>query len=746
MDFWLGGVMGSGGSLTWTAPQWVILVVITGCLIAWAASMIGKRAALARVVEVTAWGAALLGMAVALAGPVWVEEEGRSVAGRLAVVVDGSRSMSVMEEGAPRHEAVEEILTHIERTNQDVDIYHFGDDLAIGTPDGYDLSGTDLEGALDALSERVAGEKLAGVVVLTDGLDRGLLRRRFEKEESPAAPSVPGPLTVYQIGKVGDVLDLAVRSVDSGGYAFIRSPFKISATVDGLGYENRRVTSTLWLDGAPLMTEDVVIGSDGKAVVSFDVVPEEAGRFTYSVSLPVYEGDAVPANNTLPIAVKVVRDRIRVLQVAGAPSWDVKFLRRFLKGDPSVQLVSFFILRTQRDLMTSYDDRELSLIAFPYKRLFDQDLWSFDVVIFQNFDHQPYFSYDSQSLLKNIAEYVEEGGALVMIGGDRSFGLGRYGGTAVSDVLPVTIPRQTPGPDLSQFTPQLTDEGVRHPLTRLAGDAIENGEWWARMSPMDGTNVVTGAKPDAAVLLTHPTQTTVNGEPLPILSVREVGAGRTMALTVDSSWRWSLSEAAQGRGNQAYLRFWKNAIRWLMKDTTVARVTVDTPRENYAVGDDVRIITRVRDPGFAPMERATVKAEIDAAGHTMRLKGQTNADGEIILSLPAERRGTHRITVVADSEETGEVGTATTVFAVTTRDPELDEVSPDETFLLWLAGSTGGKYFGPGQLGAPLTDPDAGRVVWERTEISLWRAPALALWIVMFAGLAWIIRRRSGLR
>ena len=446
MAFWLNGALGSAGSLTWTAPQWAILLVVTGCLIAFAAALVGKRAALARAVELIAWGAALIGIAVALAGPVWVEEEGRTVAGRLAVVVDGSRSMSVMEDGAPRHAQVAEVLEHIQRSNQEVDVYHFGDDLAIGAPNDFDLPGTDLEGALDALSERVAGENLAGVVVITDGLDRGLLRRRFNKEEDPAGPVLPGPLTIYQIGTVGEVLDLAVRSVDSGGYAFIRSPFKIRAEIEGLGYENRKITASLAMNGAPLLTQDVVVGSDGRAEVAFDVTPEEAGRFTYSVSLPVFEGDAVPANNSMPIAVKVVRDRIRVLQVAGAPSWDVKFLRRFLKGDPSVQLVSFFILRTQRDLMTSYDDRELSLIAFPYRRLFDQDLSTFDVVIFQNFDHQPYFSFDSAILLQNLAEYVEQGGALVMVGGDRSFSLGKYGGTPLADVLPVTIPGRGPVP------------------------------------------------------------------------------------------------------------------------------------------------------------------------------------------------------------------------------------------------------------------------------------------------------------
>jgi len=746
MGFWLNGALGSSGSLSWTSPQWVILLVVAGCLVAWAASLVGQRSFLARLVEVGLWGAALLGMAIALAGPVWVEEEGRTVPGRLAVLIDGSRSMSVLEEDRPRHEAVEAIVRDLEQAHDSVDLYHFGNDLAVGAPDTFDLPGTDLEGALEALSERVAGERLAGVVVVSDGLDRGLLRRRYLKDEGAATPGVPGPLTVYQVGTAGEVLDLAVRGIDSGGYAFIRSPFKIEADVEGLGYENRAVTATLWLDGAPVSTQDVVIGSDGQARVSFEVVPDEAGRFTYSVSLPVFEGDAVPANNSMPIAVKVVRDRIRVLQVAGAPSWDVKFLRRFLKGDPSVQLVSFFILRTQRDLMTGYSDRELSLIAFPYKRLFDQDLWSFDVVIFQNFDHQPYFNYDSGDLLRNLAEYVEGGGSVVMIGGDRSFSQGKYGGTPLADVLPVTLPQGVTSPDPTPFTPVLTDQGVRHPLTRLVGDAQENQEWWSRMSAMDGTNVVAGAKGDAAVLLTHPTLTGQNGNPLPILSVREVGAGRTMALTVDSSWRWSLSEAAQGRGNQAYLRFWKNAIRWLMKDSTVARVTVDTPRENYAVGDDVRIITRVRDPGFAPMEGAAVEAVISTGAEKFTLTGETLADGELALTLPAAHRGTHRITVSAKSADGAAVGQASTVYAVTTRDPELDEIAPDTRFLQWLTASTGGTYYPAGEPGPPMLDDASGRVVWERTETALWRAPALALWIAIFAGLAWIVRRRSGLR
>lgn len=219
-----------------------------------------------------------------------------------------------------------------------------------------------------------------------------------------------------------------------------------------------------------------------------------------------------------------------------------------------------------------------------------------------------------------------------------------------------------------------------------------------------------------------------------------------MALTVDSSWRWSLSEAAVGRGNQVYLRFWKNALRWLMKDNTVSRVTVETPRENYAVGEEVRIVVRARDPGFAAMPDAKVTAKIDNEGRATELDGKTGADGDVVLVLNADHPGTHRVKVAVTTRDDQPVGEAETVFAVTTRDPEVDEIAPDEPFLQWLAASSGGRYNPPGTLGPVALDPNAGRVINDRRETPLWRAPVLAAWVLVFAGLGFVIRRRAGLR
>lgn len=743
MSWWLGGELGPTGAVVWTAPSGLVLVAAVAALGAWALTLRGARSWPARVVEATAMALGLAGLVAAVARPVWVEEEGRVEPGRVAVLVDASASMSVVEAGVPRHTAIPGL---VQQLGGDVDLYRFGSDLQPGMPEAYDLPGTDVEAALQALGDRVAGERLAAVVLLSDGVDRGLLRRRFQKEENPVPPPLPGPLTTVQVGKASELTDLAVREVDAGGYAYVHAPFHIVARLDGVGYQGREIKVDLLRDGSVVSSRRVMLDAEGKGQVDFEVTPDRAGRFAYIVQVPDYEGDAVPANNAMPVVISVVRDRIRVLQVAGAPSWDVKFLRRFLKGDPSVDLVSFFILRTKQDNLRRFGEDELSLIQFPYQELFSEDLLTFDLVIFQNFDYRPYFEEGSDKLLENLRSYVmDKGHAFAMTGGDRSFSLGAYGGTPLGDILPVHIATEPQQPDLGPFLPSLTEAGQRHPVTRLVSDPVENALWWSRLHTNDGTNLVGDAWPESAVLLEHPSLRTASGRALPVLSVREVGQGRTMALTVDTSWRWSLSEAAMGRGNQAYLRFWKNAMRWLVGDASVERLVVDTGRENYGLGEPIRMVVRARDADFGPLAGASVHVVVSNDADRKELDVVTDNAGEAAVELVAERRGAHRVEakLVGATDASSETAT---VFAVTNRDPELDEVVPDGAFLRWLAERTGGQFIGPGEPLAVQRDPAAGRTVWTRKEVPLWRAPLVAAWVGIFFGIAWIVRRLAGLR
>ena len=744
IDWLFGGCCGPGGVLVWTTPGWVTGVAAFGALaaVAFAAYPLPKGAL--RVAEVVLLALAAVVLVVAVAGPVWVQEGDRVERGRFVVLVDGSRSMQVLDgDGQPRAAKVAARLTDF----PGADVYTFGDSLRPGAPAAYDGGDSDLGGALAAVAQRYAGEKLEGIAVITDGIDRGGLRRRVLGEADGVLPRLNGPLTVYQAGEDGGRTDISVVDVRAGGFAFLRAPFAVEVDVRAVGAATRTVPVQLTRDGQPAGTRTVTLDADGRGTARFELVPDTVGRFIYEASTPLIDGDAVPANNALSLAVRVVRDRVRVLQVCGSPSFDQKFMRLFLKEDPAVDLVSFFILRTDRDMGAGWDGSELSLIQFPYEKLFSSELWSFDLVIFQNFDYRPYFERNSDELLSNIAKYVRDSGkAFVMMGGDRSFDLGAYANTPIADVLPVQLGVPGEAIDAASFSPRLTESGARHPLTQLVGDPTENARIWEGLSPLDGLNLSRGAAAGSAVLLEHPSRSGVDGSPLPVLAVGEFGAGRSMALMGDSSWRWSFAEAGEGRGNQAYLRFWKNAMRWLIGDPEDQPVAVEANRENYQVGEEVRITARVRNVSFAPIPEARVDVQIDGPGGRTTLPGVTGVDGTVAVTFAAADRGAHRVKVVAKTAGGAPLGAAQTAYAVTTRDPELEEVEPDGAFLRTLAARTGGRYVAPGEAAEPLRDTEAGRRVQDRVETALYAMPLIPAVFGLLVSASWWLRRRSGYR
>ena len=92
-------------------------------------------------------------------------------------------------------------------------------------------------------------------------------------------------------------------------------------------------------------------------------------------------------NNRAVVVVNGVRDRLRVLLVSGEPHAGERVWRNILKSDPSVDLVHFTILRPP-EKQDGTPIRELSLIAFPIRELFDDKLDDFDLIIFDRYSRR----------------------------------------------------------------------------------------------------------------------------------------------------------------------------------------------------------------------------------------------------------------------------------------------------------------------------------------------------------------------
>jgi hypothetical protein len=624
---------------------------------------------------------------------------------------------------------------------------------------------TDLRAALRDVRRRYGGEELRGVVLVTDGRDTQLPEPMPERQAAllPELTALGVPVFAFCTADGQALRDVGLASLRYSRIAFVRQQWELEARLVVLGINQGTLTVILREGENPISIQTVAIEPGrGTYTARFQFTPARTGEMPLTVEVQPLPGEAYTANNHAALVLSVIRDRIRVLQVAGRPSWDVRFLRQTLKQMPTVDLVSFFILRDIEDdpggtTAFSY----VNLIPFPTEELFTRELRTFDVVVFQNFDYFPFQPFRGAFLrhLEAIRRHVTDGGAgFVMIGGDASFDRAPYAGTAIEGVLPVLLRTDGGEVDLSMFRPVLTARGRRHPITMIEQDEEKNAELWAAMPELGGCHVLAGVAPRAGVLLEHP-GIERGGRRAPIVAVADVGRGRSMAVATDEVWRWGFSAATRDTGNRLCLRFWSNALRWLVHELEGGRVDVMLDQRVCAPGERVHGTVRVLDRHYEPQAGAQVALKMlsverrEAPVLEQTLTADEQGRAEIVVS--ADRVGTYEVVAQAVESpapsaegEDAQAATGRTFLTVATPGGELQDLRPDEELLAWMAERSGGRSYNIAREAPPDKLPIESRPVERllaRRSAPLWNNWAVYGVVLGALCLEWWLRRRRGL-
>ena len=683
------------------------------------------------------------------------------VRNRLALMVDRSRSMNFPVEpgGETRVEAAARFVAGsrpgLEALAAEATVEGWGfardawpaDMAALARPDPAAGGATDVLGALRAAAggSGAPGRRLAGVLLVTDGADNGMLASGLSGQPRADLLALGVPVNVVAVGTDAP-RDLAVERVAVDDFAFVRSTLTVEATLRARGFGREDVKVLLKREGQVVAQATVKL-EPGKETyaVPLSFAPDTTGTFVLNVSTPVLPGEAVAENNSRSFVLRVIRDRVRVLLVAGHPSWDERFLRGLLKQDPNVDLVSFFILRTAGDNPGPQD--QLSLIPFPVAEIFGEQLRTFDAVIFVDFAYQPYRTLDIERFLPNLREYVRGGGAFAMVGGGQSFAQGHYAGTPVADVLAVN-PAEGMGETAEPFRPRLTAEGRRHPVTSLAPGEGANEAAWSALPPLPGLNYTLPLplSDGARVLLEAPTLL-AGGRPAPVVAVREVGAGRSLSVMTDGTWYWGFVAAGDGQGGRAHQRFWNGALRWLVRDPSLTPLQIQPDRPAVEPGEPVGFSVTVRGPDYGPAPGASVEGSLVAEDGRVigRASARAGSDGSARLEFPAPPPGAYRLQ--ASAEVAGApVERGAAAVAVRASGAEDSDAAPRPELLRQIADATGGTFTRLPQAGLPelrLREPEVVEVGRKKDE-PLWdRWWYLAVLAGALSG-EWVLRRRLG--
>jgi uncharacterized membrane protein len=690
--------------LLWLAAAAVVAAMVVAWTYGW------RRRAL--------WALRLFGVALVVAllfEPAIQVRSVRRLEDRVAIVVDRSKSMAV----GGRYERLRAKLTGAGALSarHEVEWFDLEGTLAPAqlelTPEG---AASDLAAALERV-QKSPGKPLAGILLFSDGADT--------EGRSVAAGETPVNTVLVADAAFQDV---AIHALRADEFAFVHNTMHVDVALSAHGFSGRVAVLTLRRNDALVATREVTL-ADGVTTCELAVKPDQVGQFVYTVEVAALPGEALRDNNSRAFVVQVIRDKIRVLQVVGRPSWDVRFLRQHLKENPNVDLISFFILRTPGDDM-SVRGEEMSLIPFPVKRLFRTEIQSFDVIVFQNFDFRPFAM--AQYLPDIRAAVVDAGVGFIMIGGPQSFGE-IYRGTPLEDILPVQL--RPDGFDLGLFEPAPADAARSHPILRLAPSALETERAWREVPPLTAANLTGGPNAGAEVLLNDAR----GGRPL--AAAMDAGKGRVLALASDALWRWRfLRQRGSGASERAYHRLWSNALRWLVRDPEHARVQVLPTRRSFDAGQAVTLVVKALGRDYRPLPSAEVQLRLlDQDGQILRTDAAHTSDAGGRHTYEGLGAGAYRV----EGEVPG-IGATTAVFVVRAVSQELQSVAPDAARMARLA--QGGRAFDLEDdvfenltvLPPRVTEVDA------RQTFELWdNGGALVLAVVVLAGEWWLRRRRG---
>ncbi len=460
-------------------------------------------------------------------------------------------------------------------------------------------------------------------------------------------------------------------------------------------------------------------------------IPEEVGSHHLSVSIPAQFGESLASNNSVNLSLKVVRDKIRILMVSGNPSMNYRFMRMVFKNDPSIDLLSFVILRTPSDILNA-PVQEQSLIPFPVETIFSKELHSFDLVIFDNFSYELYFK---PNYLEAVRDFVREGGSFSMIGGPNLFD--SYAGTPIEDILPVRLTGKRDYHRDSPLDVRLTHAGTIHPITRLSLEENDNARLWQEMPPLDGVNSLE-PKNSGTILLGSNERTS-----RPILTVGSFGKGRVLVLATDYSWKWYMGMVAKGKGNWAYLRLMERMVRWLTRDPSLDPVQITLPERAGTVGQEIGVRIKLRENDQSPNPRGTISLSVfnpDGLKMMSQLKTTGHSD-EYVGSFLPEKEGMYKIKV--DTE----FGLLEESLIIARNGEDLDG-APHPERLRVIAASTGGKLLSRGDDLLKEMESYVGgnknRFIEERTLPVLSRSYTLMI-ILFLLAMEWYLRRRWGM-
>lgn len=685
--------------------------------------------------------AALLVLAVLLLQPRMRQEVVSRIAPQLAVVVDNSESMTdpVDETQPHRSEVARQVLDGpaLKRARESFDVRLFSFDAKLAGPSeklepSFKGGGSNVVGSLGQVQNYFRGQNIAAILLLSDGLDTSGLGK--------AAALTPGvPVLTFELEKTWAPKEkkkrVSMGAVDYPARVVVGWDSEVKAQIVGSNMSGSTVTVEFWRDGKKQTEASVAFNEDEQTrPVVFPIAPEAPGVIQYELRV----NDAAADNDAkkYPFVVEALAPGKRILYIQNSLGFDFKFLRKAIVSDRNLQLQAF--VRWGDGKLVSLSERGVT--AQSRLDLSQNGLARYSVIILGDLAPDAL----TPDNLKEMKEFVNRGGALVMLGGANLLANPLIAGTALAEISPVKLPADYKE---GQFGVSITETGLRHPVF---GPLFANIKDFPSLLSANLTSV---SNPTAEVLI----ETGGGGaDKHPVIAASRFGQGKVVVVLSDSVYRWRLAAKFAAADKSPYDTFWTQLMDWLIPKEQDKqngnKLELYTERPQYLQGEpvEVRAIVRQSDGGKAPASVAlTVKTPDEKSfeysmkpGMLPTTNGQQVPGFRVTVepNVPGVFAAKAQVQVGAEKLE-GEAR-----FVVQKPVTELTQKPIDRDLLKRIAEESGGKYFAVGEHEQWLNAIHAKEQQFSRPKlVELWNSPFLLGTLLALLAGDWLLRKKWNL-
>jgi len=657
----------------------------------------------------------------------------------VAVIIDDSKSMGLVEDGSSRREkAIRSLdggLLKDLREKFQVRLYRTGERLQ-KIDKLEQLNSSDRATRLaDSMKEVVAEAgslPIGAVVLVSDGAENS---GGIDLETIQEIKRRQIPVHTIGVGREKLIKDIELSEAQTPAKALQDSRLSALVTFRQYGYAGQKGKLTLRESGKVVASQDVVFKQDGvQQTESALFNAGSAGAKNLDLQIDPLPGEENTLNNKLTRVFDVSSAKPRVLYVEGEPRWEYKFIRRAMEEDKTMELVT--LLRTTPNKFYRQGIGNPKELENGFPTTVDE-LFGYQAIVLGTVE-AAWFTPTQQELLHRFVD--KRGGGLIFLAGRASFSDGGFAREPFIPMLPVTLPERKGTFHRDPATAELTVAGRDSLICRIEENADRNLERWKTLPYILGYQELGVPKPGALTLA----EMTAGGKAKqPLLVTQNYGRGRTAAFAGAGTWRWQMLQPLADKSHET---FWQQFLRWSVTGTPT-QVQASLSKSMLADESKVRFRAEVRDKSYQPAGDASIVARIigpNGTGSEVTMTPVPTESGVFEAEYNAEREGSYVVEMIA-RKGVEELGRDVATFRREDGVAENFHVEQNRELLEKLAQQTGGTHRGVAdarKLGADISYSDAGITMRETKD--LWNMPLFFLLALALRGSEWMLRRKWG--